>query len=473
MSKKIDRFSLNSRPIGQKLVIAFQLMSILPLLISIYLVANYVLPHFGFKIDVLTIVAISVFVALIGFSVIKEIFDRLISVSKEAKMLAAGDVSHKFSVEQPDEVGDLGEVLNQLTQRIRGNMEELKVYSQKTTEINIEIQKRVVVLSNLMQISSLISQGSKFEDILRMAVEKSRSLANSETAFLLFKDDSKDIMYMRVADGLKAEHLMTVVVGAKEDIYNKALNLNKLLVLDRQNFISENLTVAFLEKFQLKNCLAMPIFLHGKVNAVLGIGNSREGFLYSRDDIELLDIFSKQIAIAIENDLLAHRVEKLEIKDTLTGLYNQSFIASRLGEEIKRAIIYQRPCSLVIFDIDKFKNYRQKFGLIAAESAIKKIATLVRDSVAEIDRVGRTGDDEFSIILPEKNKRQAQEVAEEIRKKVEFIYGEDADPDNRLTFSAGISENPLDGIDAEQLIAKARELLTKAKASGSNRIVVF
>ena len=473
MAKKIDRFSLNSRPIKQKLVVAFQLMSILPLLVSIYLVVNYIFPRFGFKIDVIVVVIISIFVALIGLSVIKEVFDRLASVSKEAKMIVAGDISKKFTAEQADEVGDLGNVLNQLTQRIRGNMDELKHYSEKTTEINIEIQKRVVVLSNLMQISSLIGQGSKFEDILRMAVEKSRFLANSETAFLLFKDENKDILYMKIVDGAKAEYLMSVVVGAKEDIYNKTLNLNKLLILDKQNLLSENLTVAFLEKFQLKNCLAMPIFLRGKVKAILGIGNTREGFLYSKDDIELLDIFSKQIAIAIENDILTHRVEKLEIKDTLTGLYNQSFISNRLGEEIKRAIIYQRPCSLVIFDVDKFKNYRQRFGLIAAESAIKKIAILVRDSVTEIDRVGRTGDDDFSIILPEKNKRQAQEVAEEIRKKVEFVYSEDQDQANRLTFSAGIAENPLDGIEAEQLIVKARELLAKAKTSGSNRVVVF
>lgn len=473
MNKKAERFSLNSRTIKQKLMIAFQLMSILPLLVCVYLVSNYILPKFGFKIDVIATVIISIFVALIGLLVIKEVFDRLTSVAMEAKFIAAGDINRTLEVNHNDEVGDLGNVLNQLTQRIRGNMEELKHYSERTAEINTEIQKRVIVLSNLMQISSLISQGSKVEDILKIAVEKSKFLASSETAFLLFRDENKDFFYMKIVDGARADYLMGIVLGAKEDIYSKFLNPDKLLILDNQNLLNDNLRDDFLERFQLKNCLAMPVFLKGRVKAILGIGNTREDFQYNKDDIELLDIFSKQIAIAIENDIMASRIEKLEIKDALTGLYNQSFITNRLEEEIKRAIAYQRPCAFIIFNVDNFSKYRDKFGLITAEVAIKKIAVLVRDSVTEFDRVGRTGDDEFSIILPEKNKRQAQDIAENIRKKIEFIYSEEKDRDKQLTSSAGVAENPLDGIEAEQLILKARELLTKAKTEGKNRVVVF
>lgn len=473
MSKKAERFSLNSRTIKQKLMIAFQLMSILPLLVCVYLVSNYILPKFGFKLDVVITIIISIFVALIGLLVIKEVFDRLTSVAMEAKFIAAGDINRTLEINHNDEVGDLGNVLNQLTQRIRGNMDELKHYSERTAEINIEIQKRVIVLSNLMQISSLISQGSKVEDILKIAVEKSKFLASSETAFLLFRDENKDFFYMKIVDGARADYLMGIVLGAKEDIYSKFLKLNKLLILDNQNLLNDNLRDDFSERFQLKNCLAIPVFLKGRVKAILGIGNTQEDFQYDKDDIELLDIFSKQIAIAVENDIMASRIEKLEIKDALTGLYNQSFINSRLEEEIKRAIAYQRPCAFIIFNVDNFSKYRDKFGLITAEVAIKKIAVLVRDSVTEFDRVGRTGDDEFSVILPEKNKRQAQDIAENIRKKIEFIYSEEKDRDKQLTSSAGVAENPLDGIEAGQLILKARELLSKAKTAGKNRVVVF
>ena len=469
----MNRFSLNSRTVKHKLMVAFQLMSILPFLVCVYLLSIHIFSKSGVRLDIIVYLAVSAFLAIVGLLVIKEVLDRLTLVAAEAKFISAQDISSKPQLQPGDEVEELGNILKQLSERIRSNMDELKGYSEKTTEINIEIQKKIIVLSNLMQISALISGGSKFEEVLKIAVEKSRALANSEIAFLLFKNELKDSFRMKVADGLKSDYLMTIEIGPQEDIFNQAFNLNKLLILDKQNSLKDNLTVDFLTKFQVKNCLAMPIFLRGSVRAVLGIANTRDNFSYNKDDIELLDIFSKQIAVAIENDILAHRIEKLEVKDALTGLYNRFFIQSRLQEEINRAITYQRPCAFIIFDIDNFKNYREKFGLICAESALKKIAVLMRDCITQVDRAGRTDDDEFSLILPEKNKRQAQEVAEEISKKIQDSFCADQDSSKCLTFSAGVSENPLDGVQVEQLIAKAKELLKKAKAGGKNRVVVF
>lgn len=473
MGNHQSRFSLNSRTVKQKLMVAFQLMSILPFLVCVYLLSVFIFSKSGIRLEIIIYLIVSAFLAIVGFLVIKEVFDRITCVTNEAKIIAAGDIGRNLEVEHNDEVGELGGILNQLTHRIRSNMDELNNYSEKTTQINIEIQKKIIVLSNLMQISALISGGSKFEEILKISVEKARTLANSEIAFLLFKNELNNSLSIKVADGLKSEYLMTVEINDKDDIYNKAFNLNKLLILDKQNSLEANLTVDFLTKFQVKNCLAMPIFLRGSVKAVLGIANTRDDFSYSKSDIELLDIFSKQIAVAIENDILAHRVEKLEIKDTLTGAYNRFFIQNRLQEEINRAIAYQRPCAFVIFDIDNFKNYRDKFGSICAESALKKVAILIRDCISEVDRVGRTDDDEFSLILPEKNKRQAQEVAEEIFKKMQTTFCADQDSSKCLTLSAGVSENPLDGVHVEQLTAKAKELLQKAKAGGKNRIIVY
>ncbi|MFA5093416.1 MAG: diguanylate cyclase [Candidatus Omnitrophota bacterium] len=473
MNKKIDNLSLNSRTIKQKMIIAFQLMSILPFLVSAYLVSNYILPKFGFKIDIIASLIVSIIVALIGLLVIKEVFDRLTNMTKQAKVIASGDISHKLEVEHNDEVGELGDVLNQLTNRIRGNMDELKTYSEKTTEINLEIQKKIVVLSNLLQVSSLISQEEKFESILKIAVEKSRLLANSETAFLLFKEENKDSFTVKAADGSLAHYLMSVNLGPKDDLYNQGFNLNKHLILDKQNLMPSDFVQAFFTKFQVKNCLSVPIFLKGRIKAVLAIANNRDNFLYTKDDKELLDIFSKQIAIAIENDILAHRIEKLEIKDILTGLYNKNFIAARLQEEITRAIAYQRPCAFLIFDIDNFKDFRDQFGLINAEVALKKIAILMSECITDVDRVGRTGDDEFSIILPERNKRQGKEIAEEICKKIQIAFSSEQGSGKGITLSAGVAENPLDGVQAEQLVNKANELLKKAKAAGRNRVVAF
>jgi diguanylate cyclase (GGDEF)-like protein len=122
-------------------------------------------------------------------------------------------------------------------------------------------------------------------------------------------------------------------------------------------------------------------------------------------------------------------------------------------------------------NIDNFQKYRQEFGTLQAEAILKRVSIIIRDSVTEIDRVGRTGGNEFAIVLPEKNKRKAQDLAEDIRKKIEFTFMEERDASKRLTISGGVSENPLDGITAEELVNKARELVELAKKQGKNRII--
>jgi len=371
-------------------------------------------------------------------------------------------------VEYEDEVGVLGEALNQLSSRIRNNMDELKNFGEKTTEINLEIQKRVLVLSSLLQISSLIAMSTKSDETLKLITEKSLLLANSDIAFLLSRDERQGNFTMKAAEGINSGYLLQAGISAKDNLFNKVINQNKPLILDRRNILADILTAPFYEKFRIKNTLAMPVFLRGQVMAILGIGNNKEEFLYAKEDAELLDIFAKQVAIVEENDILMHQVEKLEIKDALTGLYNEAFIATRLQEEIKRAITYRRPCAFVLFNLDNFKEFRQSFGSVQAEAALKKIAVLIKDSVTEVDRVGRTCDDQFAIVLPERNKRQAQEIAGDISKKVSFSYGEEPDSRRKITVSAGVSENPLDGITAQELMDKAREMLGIYKGQCKN-----
>lgn len=472
MAKNVKKLSLASQGLRYKLKISFYLMAILPLLVCVYLVSTYILPSVGLKIDIAMSIIISLFIAVVGFLVIKEVFDRIVSVSNEAKLIAAGDVGRVLDAGYMDEVGDLGDSLNQLTQRIRSNMNELKSYSEKTTEINIEIQKRVIVLSSLLQISSLISQGARLEDILKLITEKSRLLANSDIGYLLLREEEKDNFYMKEADGPNCEGLLKINIDAKDNLFRKVINNNTLLIIDKENQPSGNLKESLEQKLFVNNTIALPVYLKGKVTAILGIGNKKEPFLYTKEDIELLDIFAKQVSIAIENDLLAHHIEKLEIKDALTGLYNATFIRNRLQEEIKRAVAYQRPCAFILVDIDNFKVFQQNHGSLRTEAALKRIASLIRDSVSEVDRAARLGDDEFAVILPEKNKRRAQETAEDIRKKIEFIFSESPQPNERLTVSAGVSENPLDGMEAEELMKSAKKNLDYAKSQGKNRVAV-
>jgi diguanylate cyclase (GGDEF)-like protein len=468
---KNRKLLLAYRKLSYKLKFSFLLTTIMPLVVYVYVVFSYIIPKDGIRFDIVIPMALCVLNALIGFYVIKEVFDRIASVATEAKLIAAGDVNRRLELPPSDEVSDLGEALNQVTRYIRVRMDELKGYSEKTAEINVDIQKRVFILSVLLQISTLISQGVKLEDILKIALEKSRLLADSELAYLLCREEGHEEFHMKCVEGRFSESLLKMKLEPGEAIFSKLLQTTKPLIIDGESSLPGILNMDFYKRFGVKNTLAIPVFLKGRIIGILGIGNTREPFVYTKTDSELLDVFSKQIAIAIENDLLINRVKKLETKDSLTGLYNNKFIRHRLQEEIKRAIIYQRPCAFILLDIDDFHGYQNNFGSLQSESVLKRIASLIKDSVSEIDPVGRTGDNEFAIVLPEKNKRKAKDIAEEIIKKIESDFNEEADEKKRLTVSGGVSENPLDGTEAEELISKAKKSLSAAKAQGKNHIV--
>ncbi|MBM3255443.1 MAG: diguanylate cyclase, partial [Candidatus Omnitrophica bacterium] len=420
---------------------------------------------------VVAIILTSIFIALAGFYVIKGIISRILSISSEAKVIAAGDLGRKLEVKCKDEIGDLEGSLNQLTQRIRSNIDELKIYKDRTNEIDLEIQKRLFVFSTLLQISSLILQGAKLEEVLKVTIVKSKLLAKSTIAYLFFREETGNTFLSKVAEGINSEQFLGVQIQPQDPVFCRVISEGQVLIIDSKDILQEGLRTEFYREFGIKNTLAMPVFSRGSVFGILGIGNSEDQFLYKKDDIELLDIFVKQLAIALENDLLSHRLEKLEIKDRLTGLYNESFIRNRLGEEIRRAITYQRPCAFVLLNIDDFSKVEANFGSAYAQETLKKIAYLIRDSVTEIDRVARTANNEFAIVLPERNKRQAKVTSDEIRKKVELSFGKEDDANKKLTVSGGVSENPLDGVTAEELVDRARDGLRQAKSLGKNRIL--
>lgn len=462
MLKNKDKdISLESRGIRYKLRISVYLMSVLPLLVCIYLISVHMLPNLGFRIDIAASILLSIFIAGLGFYVVKEIFDRILSITAEAKLIANGDFNRRVELKKEDELGDLGQALNRLTEHIRSNIDELNNYSQRTQEIDFEIKKRLFILSALLQLSSLISRGAKLDEIFRLAVEKSRLLADSSAAFMLFRQEASDEFHLEASEGLDTERLTRFKITSQDPVFNKLINAGSPLTLDKENPAAPELKRAFYERFALKSSLALPVYLKGRVIGILGIAGADESFSYRKDDMELLDILAKQTGIALESDAMAKRLDKLEIKDALTGLYNEMFIRNRLEEEIKRAIAYQRPCAFALLEIDNFEKLRHSFGLPYAQGILKKVASLLHDSVTEIDRVARTSDNKFAIVLPERNKRQAQDIAEDIVKKIESAYNEEEDSNKRLTIASGVSENPLDGIDAGELIARAREALRK------------
>lgn len=171
------------------------------------------------------------------------------------------------------------------------------------------------------------------------------------------------------------------------------------------------------------------------------------------DELADLGVSLKRMSSQIQNDnLLREKVKELEMRDGVTGLYNEKYIRERFDEEIRRAILYQRPCSFALLNIGGFKEYAREYGKSRGEEVLKKAAVLLGDNAEEVDKVGRFEEELFAVILFEKNKGEANKIMRRLKEVVKEGLGIEG-----LTLDYGLSANPVDGENAEELIAEAKK----------------
>lgn len=467
MADFLQQLSLMPRGIRYKLGVAFFLMALIPLFVCAFFVFAYIAPETrltasGLPLQIsstwiLIIMGITAIIAALGFWVMKQVIDPVVTITAKARRVADGHLEAPFEVDREDEVGDLAESLNKITFRIKETISELRSYGERTKQINLEIHKKVLALSNLLQIGNLISGGGALSEILTLVMDKISQLDMVDDSFIYLLEEGSGSLSLILANGGKPEALPArVEIG--RDFLGKLASHGEPVVSDAATPSAPE-AKEFKEAFGIQNLASFPITVRGTVRGVLGIGNVKEGYRFSQDDMEMLKVFVKQTAIAVENDLLVQRAKELQVKDDLTQLYNEDFARQRLEEEIKRAVRYQRPCSFVFFDIDGFQALEPS----SQPELLKRFAKTLQATVTEIDRAARFERDLFGVILPERNKKEATQLAEGLRQKVEREL--------RVTLSAGVSENPIDGASAELLLQKAKEALGSAKALGKNRVV--
>ncbi|MBE0448766.1 MAG: GGDEF domain-containing protein [Actinobacteria bacterium] len=180
------------------------------------------------------------------------------------------------------------------------------------------------------------------------------------------------------------------------------------------------------------------------------------------------------VSTITENYISSHTSELKQRarRDKLTGLLNYESFKEMLGDELKRSSRYRRAFSLIMVDIDEFKDYNEDFGQPAGDILIQEVARIIAHSVRGVDMLAKYGEDEFAIILPETGKKQAHRVAERIRRaiKLETRHSAQVKGDMKLpvTVSIGISTYPKDAEAADDIISLADEALYEAKRAGKD-----
>jgi diguanylate cyclase (GGDEF)-like protein len=218
-----------------------------------------------------------------------------------------------------------------------------------------------------------------------------------------------------------------------------------------------------------QSALSVPLIAKDKVVGVISVQKvAPDGF--SGEDLRLLSAIAAPAALALENARLHEEMRERALRDSLTGAHNHAALLDRLSA----AVAQDRPVSLIMLDVDRFKAFNDQWGHQAGDVALRSLVAAIQANIKSVDTVGRWGGEEFAVVLPGARLDDAAGVAARIRDRLAATQL--VDPTGRPlptpTVSQGVAAFPSCAADAPTLVDVADRALYQAKARGRNSIVV-
>lgn len=217
--------------------------------------------------------------------------------------------------------------------------------------------------------------------------------------------------------------------------------------------------------------LCMPMMAHGEAIGMLYV-TSNEHIEFSEDMLHLVRTVSEQAALALANLKLQETLRVQSIRDPLTQLFNRRYLEASLERELSRAKRNDQPLSVVMLDIDHFKQFNDTYGHEAGDLLLSEFGRLVARHVRVEDIACRYGGEEFVLILPGADPGVARQRAESLRAAVKGLSLQyNHVPLGPITISAGFATYPDTSADSDKLLTAADLALYRAKHGGRDRVV--
>lgn len=321
---------------------------------------------------------------------------------------------------------------------------------------------------HIVDLLSYINASLDIDKILPQLMDKIMIIMKPKRASLMLVDETTGELKIKIGNNVSNYIIRGLKLKIGEGIAGKAISEGRPIIV-KDISKSEHYHKLFKEDIKplkKESLVAIPIKFGNKNLGVLNLHFApRTKFPKTKIEEIMLKIISEQLAGVINNCYTYLEA----VSDKMTKFYNHHYILKRLQEEIYYARKYSLHLSLIVFDIDYFKNINDRYGHQIGDLVIVSVADIVRENVRLTDVVGRYGGEEFFIILPNTTLKEASQVAERLRKKIEKNKVFTLNETISITCSFGVAEfNYKESLD--EFIYRTDKLLYTAKNLGRNTV---
>ncbi|NLF49831.1 MAG: diguanylate cyclase [Leptolinea sp.] len=247
-------------------------------------------------------------------------------------------------------------------------------------------------------------------------------------------------------------------------------NMKMMIETGKPMFITDTRLVDFFSNPNVLSYMGSPIKVKDEVIGFLNLDSNKPNTYSSMEECERLQTFADLAGIAIENARLYEKMKESAIIDELTGINNRRNLLTIAEKEFERALRYQTPLSIIMLDIDNFKDINDTHGHIAGDIVLSRVGKTLSDFIRVMDIAGRYGGDEFCIVLPETNLKDADSAAHRLLEEFHKIEVPSINSTNYLQASMGVSTKDETTTSLEELLIRADDAMYKAKKNGRNQV---
>jgi diguanylate cyclase (GGDEF)-like protein len=354
--------------------------------------------------------------------------------------------------------------------KIRSHERRLQASKEALERANEELESRLAEIFFTHEFFKALTSFSSVDDVTSLIVDGANGILGAEIACVYLLEQIDWTLRLRACQG-RNEEAFRPRIPVADTILGRAFASG--LVQEVEVPTGSPSAAWTVDPAGVKSQAALPLRAGESIVGVLVVASGEQREL-TPSECDRLAVIGNQSSLALQNALLHEELERLSVTDRLTELYNHGYFQQRLEEEIGRAARFERTLSLIMLDIDDFKEFNDSYGHPRGDRVLKAVSAIIRDNLREIDVAARYGGEEFVVVLPETDAEGALAVAERIRASVaEYPFiGSESLPPATKTVSVGVATYPQHANTQSRLIDLADRAMYVAKRGGKNKVML-